>query len=48
MNAGFGAATALGLFLLAVPNPALWGMLAGAFREEQSCYRGAVPSSLPG
>jgi predicted PurR-regulated permease PerM len=32
VNAGFGAATALGLFLLGVPYPFLWGMLAGAFR----------------
>jgi predicted PurR-regulated permease PerM len=32
VNAGFGAATTLGLFLLAVPYPGLWGMLAGAFR----------------
>jgi predicted PurR-regulated permease PerM len=32
VNAGFGAACALGLFLLGVPYPFLWGMLAGAFR----------------
>jgi predicted PurR-regulated permease PerM len=32
VNAGFGAATTLGPFLLAVPYPGLWGMLAGAFR----------------
>jgi predicted PurR-regulated permease PerM len=32
VNAGFGAATALGLFLLDVPYPLLWGMLGGAFR----------------
>src|SRR5262249_36894553 len=32
VNAGFGAATALGLILLGVPYPVLWGMLAGAFR----------------
>src|SRR5262245_12467267 len=32
VNAGFGAATALGLFVLGVPYPVLWGMLAGAFR----------------
>jgi predicted PurR-regulated permease PerM len=32
VNAGFGAATALGMFLLDVPYPVLWGMLAGAFR----------------
>jgi predicted PurR-regulated permease PerM len=32
VNAGFGAATAVGLFLLGVPYPVLWGMLAGAFR----------------
>jgi predicted PurR-regulated permease PerM len=32
VNAGFGAAIALGMFLLEVPYPVLWGMLAGAFR----------------
>ena len=32
VNAGFGAAIGLGLFLLGVPYPALWGLLAGAFR----------------
>jgi predicted PurR-regulated permease PerM len=32
VNAGFGAASALGLFLLGVPYPILWGMFAGALR----------------
>jgi predicted PurR-regulated permease PerM len=32
VNAGFGAAVTLGLFLLRVPYPVLWGVLAGAFR----------------
>jgi hypothetical protein len=32
VNAGFGAAAAVGLFLLGVPYPILWGMLAAAFR----------------
>jgi predicted PurR-regulated permease PerM len=32
VNTGFGVAVGLGLFLLGVPYPVLWGMLAGAFR----------------
>jgi predicted PurR-regulated permease PerM len=32
VNAGFGTAIAVGLFLLGIPYPVLWGMLAGAFR----------------
>jgi predicted PurR-regulated permease PerM len=32
VNAGFGAAVAVGLYLLGVPYPLLWGMLAAAFR----------------
>jgi predicted PurR-regulated permease PerM len=32
VNAGFGAAIALGLFLLGVPYPILWGVFAGALR----------------
>ncbi len=32
VNAGVAAAIALGLFMIGVPYPALWGMLAGAFR----------------
>jgi predicted PurR-regulated permease PerM len=32
VNAGFGAAVALGLLALGIPYPFLWGMLAAAFR----------------
>jgi predicted PurR-regulated permease PerM len=32
VNAGFGAAVALGLFVLGAPYPALWGLLAGILR----------------
>jgi predicted PurR-regulated permease PerM len=32
VNAGFGVAIGLGMFFLDVPYPALWGLLAGAFR----------------
>jgi predicted PurR-regulated permease PerM len=32
VNAGFGVAIGLGLLLLGVPYPALWGLLAGALR----------------
>jgi predicted PurR-regulated permease PerM len=32
VNVAFGAAIGLGLFLLGVPYPVLWAMLAGAFR----------------
>jgi predicted PurR-regulated permease PerM len=32
VNAGFGAAVGLGLLLLGVPYPALWGLLAAALR----------------
>jgi predicted PurR-regulated permease PerM len=32
VNAGFGAAVGLGLFLIGVPYPALWGLLAAALR----------------
>src|SRR5437867_173103 len=32
VNAGFGVAVGLALFLAGVPYPALWGMLAGALR----------------
>jgi hypothetical protein len=32
VNAGFGAAVALGLLALGLPYPLLWGMLAAAFR----------------
>jgi predicted PurR-regulated permease PerM len=32
VNASFGAAVGLGLFLIGVPYPALWGLLAGALR----------------
>src|SRR5262249_25549377 len=32
VNAGFGAAVGLGLWLIGVPYPALWGLLAGALR----------------
>jgi predicted PurR-regulated permease PerM/CheY-like chemotaxis protein len=32
VNAGFGAAVGLGLSLIGVPYPALWGLLAGALR----------------
>jgi predicted PurR-regulated permease PerM len=32
VNAGFGATIGFGLFLLGVPYPVLWGMLAAAFR----------------
>jgi predicted PurR-regulated permease PerM len=32
VNAGFGAAVALGLLALGMPYPVLWGMLAAAFR----------------
>jgi predicted PurR-regulated permease PerM len=32
VNAGFGALFGLGLYLIGVPNPALWGALAGILR----------------
>jgi predicted PurR-regulated permease PerM len=32
MNAGFGVAVGVGLFLIGVPYAGLWGMLAGVFR----------------
>jgi predicted PurR-regulated permease PerM len=32
VNAGFGTAIGLGLFILGVPYPVLWGLLAAAFR----------------
>jgi predicted PurR-regulated permease PerM len=32
VNAGFGVAVGLGLFVLGVPYPALWGLLAGTLR----------------
>jgi predicted PurR-regulated permease PerM len=32
VNAGFGCLFGLGLFCIGVPNPALWGVLAGLFR----------------
>lgn len=32
VNAGFGTVVGLGLFLLGVPYPVLWGLLAAAFR----------------
>ena len=31
-NFGFGALVTLGLYLINIPNPVLWGFLAGAFR----------------
>jgi predicted PurR-regulated permease PerM len=32
VNVGFGTAFALGLYLIGVPNPALWGVVAGILR----------------
>lgn len=40
MNLGFGVAVGGGLFLLGMPNPILWGLLAGALRFVP--YVGAV------
>ena len=32
VNAGFGLAIGVGLYLIGIPNPALWGMLSGLLR----------------
>ncbi|MDB5592752.1 AI-2E family transporter, partial [Enterovirga sp.] len=45
LNAAFGAAIAIGLFLIGVPSPLLWGILAGILRFVP--YVGAVVGALP-
>ncbi len=45
LNAGFGTAIATGLFLLDVPSPLLWGILAGLLRFVP--YIGAFLAAIP-
>ncbi|WP_375457667.1 AI-2E family transporter [uncultured Enterovirga sp.] len=45
LNAAFGVAIALGLWLIGIPSPVLWGILAGMLRFIP--YIGAVISAVP-
>lgn len=44
LNAGFGVVIGIGLWIIGVPSPALWGILAGALRFVP--YVGAVISAV--